>query len=654
MYKKVIDKINKSENQTLPVSSEDVKINPEHGKKIADAYGSMKHDPEHPEVKKAYSALIDETKQQFNDIMNKGLKVSRIEPGMENPYKNSKELHADIKNNNHLWYFPTDLGFGGDEKTQDHPMLQPTGIKHGDKELLANDVFRIVHDVNGHYNGGESGFGPTGEHKAYLTHKKMYSPLAGKALATETMGQNSWVNFGPHGEHNQKNPSQTVYAEQKAGLLPDEIVNGNWHADSVKKSENLIKNSNIEFTINEEINPLMNRKEEKFFLPAAKLQKFINLISSKLKEGDSDTFVRHNTNKTIYLDSRDLDSFRDNLEGIKPRFKVRIRQYKPNNEEWESTAYIELKVKTEEGITKKTRIRIHSYMIPEIEEGREIKSDERLEIINKDISKMDLWKRIAAINTVIQKYGFKKQLTVEYHRRAFSGKNIRITIDDSLKYYDFKSIDKSTGNSILNSKKWEDIQKSPSKVSDNDLLILEIKHEEDMPKWIEEIVSDFKLKPVSFSKYCASIVTHLKNGYKKESPIQRQKLNFDTNEIIDVLKTEELKNTLTSFMLKKHQEHPEIPVEELKKNFGTLLRNGVMLLGLAHAHKYLDSDAYVDSHKKNPPAAISQSVQETETDKRFHPLRSSYQQKSPKEFNPSLKNKFVNPNEPENEENEEE
>lgn len=219
-----------------------VKLNPEHGKTIADAYEQMPHNPQHPDVQNAYNALIGETKDQFNKMMAGGLKISRITPDMKNPYKNSKELHSDIKNNNHLWYFPTEQGFGSDGSDKsDHPMMQKTGLKHGEHELLANDIFRIVHDINGHHLGGESGFGPKGEHEAYLTHKKMFSPLAQKALTTETLGQNSWVNFGPHGEHNRTNPEQTRYAEQKAGLLPDHIVQGNWHtADEkpMKKAEN--------------------------------------------------------------------------------------------------------------------------------------------------------------------------------------------------------------------------------------------------------------------------------------------------------------------------------------------------------------------------------------------------------------------------------
>ena len=61
----------------------------------------------------------------------------------------------------------------------------------------------------------------------------MYSPLANKALATETMGQNNWVNFSDkYGESNRKDPKNTKFAEQKAGLMPDNIINGKWHNET--------------------------------------------------------------------------------------------------------------------------------------------------------------------------------------------------------------------------------------------------------------------------------------------------------------------------------------------------------------------------------------------------------------------------------------
>jgi 8-oxo-dGTP pyrophosphatase MutT (NUDIX family) len=206
-----------------------VKINPEHSKIIANAYGQMKHDPNHPDVKAAYGALTHETGNQFKDLLSQGYKFSKIQPGQENPYKTSKDMHSDIATNKHLWYFPTEQGYGSGDQGIDHPLLQESDFSHGGKQLLHNDIFRIVHDINGHHLGGQSGFGPKGEHQAFLQHKKMYSPLAQKALASETMGQNSYVNAGPNAEHNKKNPAQTIYAEQKAGLLPEHIINGKWH-----------------------------------------------------------------------------------------------------------------------------------------------------------------------------------------------------------------------------------------------------------------------------------------------------------------------------------------------------------------------------------------------------------------------------------------
>jgi len=227
MYKAILKNI----KPDLPHSDNAVNINPEHGRKIADAYEQMEHQPNHPHVKEAYNSLISETGKQFQDMVDSGFKFSAIKQGQGNPYKTSKDLHKDIEENGHLWFFPTDQGFGSQEEGQnnDHPMLQTTSFNLGGKSLLANDVFRIVHDYRGHYLGDKSSFGPKGEHRAFLQHKQDFSPLAQKALATETMGQNNWVNWGPHGENNRQNPHETVYADQKAGLLPDHILSKDWH-----------------------------------------------------------------------------------------------------------------------------------------------------------------------------------------------------------------------------------------------------------------------------------------------------------------------------------------------------------------------------------------------------------------------------------------
>jgi hypothetical protein len=200
----------------------DVKAKPNVSAKIAEAYSQMEHAPNDPKVAKAYEALMKETEDQYRALEKSGLKISKMQPEMANPYKNSASLVDDITKNKHMWYYPTEQGFGsGANDFSDHPLFKETKVLGPDgKPMKANDLFRVVHDYFGHAKDGNK-FGATGEERAYLEHSKMYSPEARKALASETRGQNSWVNYGPAGEANRANPAATTYAEQKAGLLPD-------------------------------------------------------------------------------------------------------------------------------------------------------------------------------------------------------------------------------------------------------------------------------------------------------------------------------------------------------------------------------------------------------------------------------------------------
>ena len=145
-----------------------------------------------------------------------------MEPWTEEgqPYKNSKEMAADVKNNHHLYFFQ-----GGDMPA-DHPLAENAG-----QGLTYNDKLRAVHDLFGHA-ANENQFGPAGEERAWQEHRQMFSPEAVPAVTTETRGQNSWVNSGKHlrdaagnipakGEPGHVPPAERPYAEQKAGLLPE-------------------------------------------------------------------------------------------------------------------------------------------------------------------------------------------------------------------------------------------------------------------------------------------------------------------------------------------------------------------------------------------------------------------------------------------------
>jgi hypothetical protein len=202
--------------------SDYVKVDPARAKRIADAYEAMKHDPENPEVKEAYEALAKETIAQYEEVLGSGLKVEFIPPGSPDPYTASPRLATeDIRNNNHMWVFGTRDGFGSsDFDPSSNPLLEESGFEISGQPALVNDLFRVVHDYFGHVKEG-LGFRADGEENAWRMHSSMFSPKAQRALTTETRGQNSWVNFGPHGEKNRTaSGSDTVYADQKTGLLP--------------------------------------------------------------------------------------------------------------------------------------------------------------------------------------------------------------------------------------------------------------------------------------------------------------------------------------------------------------------------------------------------------------------------------------------------
>ena len=219
-------------------------MNPDHGRLIANAFEELEHSPNCPEVKRAYDIFIEETLAQARQLQKEGIKfepsgsnlycVSHgISCGRGGNYETAQEMHKDIENNQHLFYRPSDEDYGGYE---DHPLFQLTNIKNTNgHDMRANDVFRAVHDINGHNKADHAPFTPAGEQRAFVQHKKMYSNDAIRALFTETQGQGNWVNFNrKSGEQNrfyQKSGDLTKlkFPPQKAAIFPDGIIFADWH-----------------------------------------------------------------------------------------------------------------------------------------------------------------------------------------------------------------------------------------------------------------------------------------------------------------------------------------------------------------------------------------------------------------------------------------
>jgi len=197
------------------------KVDPAYGLKVANGYDNLKHNPNNPEVKKAYNIFIKETLEQARKLQKNGMKFQ-----MEG-YKDANAMFKDVEENKHLLYRPSDNDYKG---VENHPMFQLTNIRNtnGDR-MRVNDVFRAIHDINGHEKS-KSQFTPEGEMSSYIQHKKLYSKDATRALFTETQGQGMWVNFnkksGKKNRHAQKigDFNQLDFPKQKAGIFPDEVI----------------------------------------------------------------------------------------------------------------------------------------------------------------------------------------------------------------------------------------------------------------------------------------------------------------------------------------------------------------------------------------------------------------------------------------------
>ncbi|MBB3910159.1 hypothetical protein [Sphingomonas desiccabilis] len=205
--------------------TEYLRVDPKRAGAIAKAFEAMPHDPQNPAVRGSYEALARETLEQYRALQEAGYSFG-FYPENGDPYPSPWDAVRDLRDNRQMRVYPTDAGYGSQgisaEELANNPLLaEVPGETWDGKPVRVNDVFRAVHDAFGHAKNGV-GFRADGEENAWRAHLGMFSPEARPAMTTETRGQNSWLNFGPHGEANRNaSTADTVFADQKIGLLPE-------------------------------------------------------------------------------------------------------------------------------------------------------------------------------------------------------------------------------------------------------------------------------------------------------------------------------------------------------------------------------------------------------------------------------------------------
>jgi hypothetical protein len=179
-----------------------IMADPVTGLEIADLYD--KAPTYDPNAQAAYDQLIKETHMQY-EYLTKVLGI-KVEVSTTDPYKNVDELVRDIRENHHQYTLST--------ATTGGKLIKPDGQPIMTNEQ--NDEFRAVHDAFGHAASGRA-FDRNGEAAAWTSHMQMFSPLAGRAVTTETHARNSVLIYG---RPDQK--TGPAFAAQKVFLLPPE------------------------------------------------------------------------------------------------------------------------------------------------------------------------------------------------------------------------------------------------------------------------------------------------------------------------------------------------------------------------------------------------------------------------------------------------
>jgi hypothetical protein len=138
----------------------------------------------------AFDAFRTEVRAQWDVLASLGLTMTVQDV---DPYDGPAALFADVDRGR--------IAVMSTASTGGHPYLSDAD----------NDLFRAVHDVLGH-TATRRGFDRHGEEAAYRAHAACFSPLARRALAVETRGQNGALILSG------------AFASQRVALLPDRWV----------------------------------------------------------------------------------------------------------------------------------------------------------------------------------------------------------------------------------------------------------------------------------------------------------------------------------------------------------------------------------------------------------------------------------------------
>jgi len=194
------------------------------------------------------------------------------------------------------------------------------------------------------------------------------------------------------------------------------------------------------------------------------------------------------TVRSVYLDTPDLECYREKLEGIALRKKYRIRGY--DQVRSDSIVFLEIKDKNCNHISKSRAPMQQRYLSDVLRTGQYasfLPSRENDGLERKSADRFLFYYHRKHLRPVI---------LIVYEREAFFGKfdpSLRVTLDKNVR---------SISGSI------HDFHQGPLRYAFSQSFILEVKFQHSVPPWMQSIIRRFDLQRTSVSKYAICLESH--------------------------------------------------------------------------------------------------------------------------------------------------
>ena len=185
---------------------------------------------------------------------------------------------------------------------------------------------------------------------------------------------------------------------------------------------------------------------------------------------------------SLYYDSPDLSCYRNKIDGIWYRRKLRLRVYKDSDM---THGFVEIKQRINRTVQKRR-------LVLPIDEAKALCAGEDI-----GIDRLDALDRATASEVLflVKALGMKPQCIISYHRRPFEGSRydhgLRITFDTYLKY-SIQELDLA-------------VAAKNKFFLPPDIVVMEIKANEKVPVWLTSIIGALQCNLKRVSKYCIGI-----------------------------------------------------------------------------------------------------------------------------------------------------